>query len=108
MHIYFKPFCLKSLRVRLCCFPARLMAMATVAEAWTRTVAGAPVKDFFLVLMFLFVVVAAPLASTCHARFPTFELFVPLFQHAVVLLKVLVTRGGQHALALRQPRPVCG
>ena len=67
-----------------------------MAEAWTRTVAGAPVKDFFLVLMFLFVVVAAPLASACHARFPAFELFVPLFHHAAVLFKVLGTRGGQH------------
>ena len=84
------------------------MAMATVAEAWTRTVAGAPLKDFFLVLMFLFVVVAAPLASACHTRFPAFELFVPLFHLAVMLLKMLVTRGGQSALALLRRRPVRG
>ena len=66
------------------------MAMATVARAWTRTVAGAPVKDFFLVLMFLLVVVAAPLASACHASFPAFELFVPLFLGAAVLFMMLV------------------
>ena len=36
-------------------------------------------------------VVAAPLASACHARFPAFELFVPFFHYAVVLLKVVVS-----------------
>ena len=64
--------------------------MATMAEAWTRTVAGVPVKDFFLVLMFLLVVVATPLASACHASFPAFELFVPLFYGALVLSMMLV------------------
>ena len=47
-------------------------------------------KDFFLVLRLLFVVVAAPLASVCHAFFPAFELFVSLVLGAVVSILVLV------------------
>ena len=64
--------------------------MAQMAEAWTRTVAGAPVKDFFLVLMLPYVVVAAPLASSCHAFLPTFDLFASLVFDSVVLFLVLV------------------
>ena len=85
-----QPFCLKSLRVRPCCFPALLMAMAQLAEAWTRTVAGVPLKDFFFVLRLLYVVVAAPLASACHAWFPAFELFVSLVLDVVVSVLVLL------------------
>ena len=47
-------------------------------------------KDFFFVLRLLFVVVAAPLASSCHAWFPAFELFVSLVLDVVVSFLVLV------------------
>ena len=63
--------------------------MINTGQAWTHIV-GAPVKDFFLVLRFLLVLVAAPLASECHARFLAFELFVPFFLGAAVSFIVLV------------------
>ena len=64
--------------------------MAHLDEAWTRTVAGVPVKDFSLVLKFPFVVVAAPLASACHACFPMVEVSVSLIFDALVSFLVLV------------------
>ena len=61
-----------------------------MAEVWACTVADVPVKGVFLMLMFLLVMVAPPLASACHASFPAFELFVPLFYGALVLIMTLV------------------
>ena len=78
--------------------------MATVAEAWTRTVAGAPVKDFFLVLMFPF---RGGRGST-GIRMPCTLPRVRALRAVLPLRGCVAQGGGQHALAPRRRRPVCG
>ena len=82
--------------------------MATVAEAWTRTVAGSPVKDFFLGVMFPF----RGGGSFTGIRMPCTLLRVRALRAALpsrsCVAQGVVTRGGPHALAPRRRRPVCG
>ena len=84
------------------------MAMASVAEAWTRTVAGAPVKDFLLVVMFPFRGGRGSTGIRMPCTLPRVRALRAALPSRSCVAQGVVTRGGQHALAPRRRRPVCG